>query len=208
MTASLVVSPQDETRISGAIAEAEAKTSGEIVAVITRSSAGYGYFALLWAALAALLVPWPLIYLTWWTMQWVFGLQFAVFAGLLALLQHEPLQHKIVPASVQKRWAHQRAVEQFLALGLHTTEHRTGVLIFVSVAERYAEIIADTGIDKKVPASTWQTLVDELTRQIGQGKPAEGFLTVIAAAGKLLATHFPPGSRNPNELSNRLIVLR
>jgi putative membrane protein len=207
MTTVSLISPADEARIGAAIANAEELTSGEIVAVIAQRSAGTGYFAVLWAALAALLVPWPLIYFTWWTMQWVFGLQIAVFLALLALLQAEPLQRWIVPKSVQRRWAHQRAVEQFLALGLHTTQHRTGVLIFVSVAERYAEILADTGIDKKVPAGTWQTLVDELTRRIGEGQPAEGFVTSIAAASRLLAAHFPPGSSNPDELPNRLIIL-
>ena len=207
MTAPLVTEA-DETRISAAIAAAETATSGEIVAVIAHASAGYGYFAVLWAALGALLVPWPLIYFTWWPMQWVFGLQLAVFLTLLALFQWEPLQRRIVPRTVQRRWAHQRAVEQFLALGLDTTDARTGVMIFVSVAERYAEILADTGIDKKVPAGTWQTLVDELTRRIDTGQPAEGFLTAIAAAGRLLAAHFPPRGPGANLLPNRLIVLR
>lgn len=198
----------DEKRIGEAIAAAEQTTAGEIVAVITPTSGSYAYFGLLWAALVALVVPWPLIYLTWWPMQWVFGLQLAVFAGLLTLFQLEQCQRWIVPSTVKKRWAHQRAVEQFLSLGLHTTEGRTGVLIYVSVAEHYAEIIADSGIDKKVPAGTWHTLVDELTRRIGDGQPVEGFLTVIAGTGKLLAAHFPPGSQNPNELPNHLIVLR
>ena len=204
----ILVSPADQARIAAAIGAAEATTSGEIVAVITRSSAGYGYFALLWAALAALFVPWPLIYFTWWTMQWVFGIQLAVFLGLLAILQWPGLQRWIVPAAIGRRWAHQRAVEQFLALGLHTTESRTGVLIFVSVFERYAVILADTGIDKKVAAGTWQTLVDELTRRIGVDEAAEGFITAIAAAGRLLAANFPPGSTNTNELPNRLIILQ
>lgn len=203
----VLVTPVDEARIAGAIATAEARTSGEIVAVITRASAGYGYFALLWAAIAALFVPWPLIWFTWWTMQGVFGLQLAVFFGLLALLQWAPLQRWIVPRAVQKRWAHQRAVEQFLALGLHTTELRTGVMIFVSVQERHAEILADAGIDTHVPTGTWQTLADELTREIGAGRPAEGFLTVIEAAGRLLAEHFPPRDLDQNELPNRLIIL-
>ena len=208
MTVGTLVTAQDEARIAEAIAKAETGTAGEIVAVIAVRSSGTGYFALLWAALGALAVPWPLIYFTWWPMQWVFGLQLAVFFALLAVFQLEPLQRWIVPAAVGRRWAHQRAVEQFLALGLHTTQSRTGVMIFVSVAERYAEILADTGIDRRVPAGTWQTLVDELTRRIGEGRAADGFLTAIAASGRLLAEHFPPGSRNLDELPNRLIVLR
>jgi putative membrane protein len=202
-----LLTPEDEKRISAAIAEAEATTAGEIVAIVAPNSSSPAYFALLWAALAALLVPWPLIYLTWWTMQSVFALQVLVFVVLAALLNLEPFSRRIVPAAVAKRWAHQRAVEQFLAQNMHTTAGRTGVLIFVSVAERYAEILADTQINARVPPGTWKVLVDELTRQIGAGRPADGFVAAIASAGKHLATHFPPDADNPNELPNHLIVL-
>ncbi|MCK9912500.1 hypothetical protein MXD81_25325, partial [Microbacteriaceae bacterium K1510] len=60
----------------------------------------------------------------------------------------------LVPAGLKRLHAHRRAVEQFLAQNLHTTEGRTGVLLFVSVAERYAEIIPDRAIDAKVPRGT------------------------------------------------------
>ena len=208
MSTSGWLSPEDEKRIAEAITAAEAKTSGEIVAVVARSSGGYGYFALLWAALVALLVPWPLIYFTWWPMQWVFALQIAVFLALLALLQLPALLRQVVPAGIQRHWAHQNAVEQFLAQGLHTTEERTGVLIFVSVAEHYAEIIADTGIDKKVPPDTWKKMVDDLTGHMAQERPADAFLSAISTAGALLARHFPPkAAARTNVLPNRLIVL-
>jgi putative membrane protein len=208
MSATVLFTPEDEKRISAAIVAAETLTAGEIVAVITQSSSSPGYFALLWAAMVALLVPWPLIYLTWWPMQSVFALQILVFLVLVALLNIDPAKRWIVPPAVTKRWAHQRAVEQFLAQSMHTTASRTGVLIFVSVAERYAEILADTQINAKVPPGTWDKLIDDLTRQIGEGRAADGFIAAIAGAGKHLATHFPPDTLNPNELPNHLIVLR
>ena len=208
MSADTLFTPADEQRISAAIAAAETATAGEIVAIVTLSSSNSGYFALLWAAMAALLVPWPLIYFTWWTMQAVFALQIVVFLALVALLNVDPCKHWVVPATVAKRWAHQRAVEQFLAQSMHTTAGRTGVMIFVSVAERYAEILADTQINAKVPPGTWNQLVDDLTRQIGAGRAADGFIAAITAAGKHLATHFPPDTLNPDELPNHLIVLR
>ena len=62
-----------------------------------------------------------------------------------------------------------RAVEQFLVQNLHTTKGRTGVLIYVSFAERYAEVIADDGIYKKVPPETWERVVRELTHHLGRG---------------------------------------
>ena len=208
MSADTLFTAEDEKRISAAISSAEQKTSGEIVAVVTQSSSNPGYFALLWASLIALLVPWPLIYFTWWTMQWVFGLQTLVFLALVALFNLAPFRRWVVPASVAKRWAHQRAAEQFLVQNMHTTASRTGVLIFVSVAERYAEVLADPQIDAKVPPGTWDKLIDDLTRQIGEGRAADGFIAAITAAGQLLAKHFPPGAHDPHELPNHLIVLR
>jgi putative membrane protein len=208
MSADNLFTAEDEKRISAAIVVAEQKTSGDIVAIVTQSSSSPGYFALLWAAMVALLVPWPLIYFTWWSMQWVFALQVLVFLALVALFNLEPLRRWVVPASVAKRWAHQRAVEQFLVQNMHTAASRTGVLIFVSVAERYAEVLADPQIDAKVPDGTWDKLVADLTSQIGQGRATDGFVAAITAAGQLLAKHFPPGANDPHELPNHLIVLR
>ena len=81
-------------------------------------------------------------------------------------------------------------------------------LLFVSVAERYAEIIADEGINERVAPGTWKDIVDGLTAAIGSGHPADGFVTAIAAIGAILAKHFPPGTRSPNELPDHLIILQ
>ena len=78
------ISEQDRHRIGEAIADAERKTSGEIVAVLCGESASYLHIPFLWAALIALIVPWPLVYFTWWPVQWIYLAQLAVF--LLVLL--------------------------------------------------------------------------------------------------------------------------
>ena len=198
---------EEESRISDAIVRAEKATSGEIVAVIANESDSYLYAPFLWAALIALLVPWPLIYFTWWPVQWIYLIQLLTFLALLVGLLPLPVRMKLVPRSAQRLRAHRRAVEQFLVQNLHTTSGRTGVLIFVSVAEHYAEVLADTGIDAKVPAGTWQAIVNDLTDKIGAGRAADGFVAAITAAGEHLAQHFPPGLEDPNELPNHLIVL-
>ncbi len=201
------VSTDDERRISAAIIKAEKKTSGEIIAVIAAESDSYSFVPYLWAALAALVVPLPLIFLTWWPIQWIYLLQLVVFAGGVALLWARPIRSLLVPAGIKRERAHARAVEQFLVQNLHTTAGRTGVLIFVSVAERYAEILADNGIHSKVPQATWDAVVARLTSEIGAGRAADGFVHAIETVGEHLARHFPPGSRDPNELPNHLIVL-
>jgi putative membrane protein len=202
-----LLSEMDAQRVAEAITAAERKTAGEIVAVVALESSTYLYAPFLWAALVALLAPWPLIYLTWISVQWIFGVQLVVFLVLLMALIPRPIRHRLVPPGVKRSRAHRRAVEQFLAQNLHTTEGRTGILIYVSIAERYAEILADTGIESKVPKGTWQTIVDDLTRHISRHQPAEGFEKAIAACGAHLAAHFPPGTADANELPNHLIVL-
>jgi putative membrane protein len=102
--------------------------------------------------------------------------------------------------------AHKRAVEEFLAQNLHTTKGRTGILIYVSFAEHFAELVADHAIDTQVSQETWDQIVRKLTDHLGRGECKKGLITAIEACGKLLAKHFPPGSVDPNELPNHLIV--
>lgn len=198
----------EEARISKTIGDVERKTSGEILAVVATQSDGYLYVPFLVASLVALLVPWPFIYLTWHPVQWIYLIQLAVFGVIVALLLPGNARLWFVPDSVKKMHAHRRAVEQFLVQDLHTATGRTGVLIFVSLAEHYAEIIADKGIHAKVPEGTWQAIVDQLTSDLANNDAANGFVTAIEACGKHLTHHFPPGSGNANEFPNHLIVLR
>jgi putative membrane protein len=200
-------SREEEDLIAEAIGAAERKTSGEIVVVVANASGGYFAYALVWAALLALLVPWPLIYFTTWPVEHIYLAQLGVFAIGALLSQWEALRFAIVPKVIKRSRAHRKAVEQFLAQNLHTTAGRTGVLIFVSFAEHYAEVIADDGIYQRVPQETWEQVVDELTANIGRSARTEGFLAAIDACGDILAAHFPPGTADQNELPNHLIVL-
>ena len=81
------------------------------------------------------------------------------------------------------------------------------MLIYVSFAEHFAEIIADEGIYEKVPQERWQHLIDALTERIARGERTEGLLEAVRECGGMLAEHFPPGSADENELANHLIVL-
>lgn len=202
-----LLSDADRARISAAIQQAEKKTSGEIVAVLSRESDTYLFAPFLWAAVLALIVPWPLIYFTWWPVAWIYLAQLATFAFILATTLPRPVRYGLVPKSVKEQRAYRRAVEQFLVQSLHTTPDRTGVLIYVSVAERYAVILADTAIDAAVERVTWQNIVDALTHHIANGRAGEGFVEAIHRSGEVLAKHFPPQPRDPNVLPDHLIVL-
>lgn len=202
-----LVSDSDQQRISAAITEAERRTSGEIVAVIAPESASYLSVPVLVAALLALLVPWPFIYLTWMNVEWIYVIQLAVFLVLLALLLPRPVRFFLVPKSIQYQRAHARAVEQFLVQNLDSTVGRTGVLIYVSVAERYAEILADQGLHPKVAQAEWKAIIDQMTTTIGDGEPGEALVAAIGRVGALLAKHFPPVANEVRRLPDHLIVL-
>ena len=150
-------SAADERRISEAIADAERQTSGEIVVVVAVQSDGYYYVPPLVAAIVALFVPWVLIHFSLLDMRSIYLIQLAVFFVLTALLMPAPIRTALVPGRIKHLHAQRRAFEQFLAQNLHTTSGRTGVLLFVSVAERHAQIIADKGIDAKVPRGRGST---------------------------------------------------
>jgi putative membrane protein len=202
-----VLSDADRQRIRDAVASAEAKTAGEIFVVVARASDDYRFIPLLWATLLALLVPLPLIFLTRLPVLDIYVIQLVVFVGLAIVLSLRPLHMLSVPRPVKRARAHATAVEQFLAHGLHTTEARTGVLIFVSLAERYAEVVADAGIAGKVGQEVWDRAVAKLIGEVGAGCLAEGLIAAVAESGTVLAAHFPilPGDRN--ELPNDVILL-
>jgi putative membrane protein len=202
-----LVDEKGRQRVADAIETAERRTSGEIVAVVAADSSTYMHIPFMWAALIALLIPWPFIHFTWMTVHVIWLIQLVVFVVTLAILMYRPLRFALVPASTKRLRAHRRAVEQFLTQNLHTTDGRTGVLLFVSVAERYVEVLADAGIHKKVPQNEWQGIVDILTRAIGEGRAADGFVAAVEAIGARLAQHFPPGSADNSRLPNHLIVL-
>lgn len=202
-----MISESDKTRISAAIQKAESQTAGEIFCVIARHSSEYRLVPIAWAAWLALFALAPMIYLTSWSVQVIYLLQLAVFLiGALAL-SHPKLRIHIVPRRAKHDRAHAEAMRQFLAQGLDKTEHRTGVLIFASTAERYAEIVADAGINEKVAPQIWDDAINALVTAIKAGRPGDGFVAAIERCGAVLRTHFPPGALNRDELPNKLLEI-
>ena len=207
MRPSLTVSTADRARIRQAIASAEAQTAGEIFAVVTEECEDYRFIPILWAVLAAFIVPLPLIYLTQVPASLIWLTQVATFVAFAIVLSLPQVKFLVVPRHVKREAARALAMQQFLAHGLHLTEARTGVLIFVALAERRAEIIADSGIAAKVDPAVWQGAMDRLVVEVKAGRFGEGLAAAIAVVGQTLERHFPhrPGDRN--ELSDDLVVL-
>jgi len=202
-----MITENDKTRIAAAIYAAESRTAGEIFCVIARQSSDYRFVPLTWAALIALLVPLPSVYLTAWSAEGVYLLQLAIFVIVAVVLSHPGLRFHIVPRRAMRDRAHAEAMRQFFAQGLDKTEHRTGVLIFASAGERYAEIIADAAINEKAAPQVWDDAINVLVAAIKAGRPADGFVAAIDQCGAVLAAHFPPGTLNRDELPNKLVEL-
>lgn len=197
----------DMERIGAAIAEAEKHTAGEIVVVVARSASSYSFVPALWATLLALALPWPLLRFTALSAERIYLLQLIVFLAVAVLLWLLPNRAALVPGYIRRRRAHQEALEQFLAQGMVRTAHRTGCLIYVAEAERYAEVLADEAIASRVDVEVWKETIELLTDALKQDRAVDGFVRAIARCGKVLAEHAPPKKRNANELPDRVILL-
>lgn len=103
----------------------------------------------------------------------------------------------------------QRAVELFARVGVWDTEANNGVLIYVLLADRAVEIVADRGIHAKVGPQAWEIICGEMQRRFAEGRFEEGALTGLMAVSDLLATHFAavPGQINSNELPDEPLIL-
>ena len=201
------ISAQDRERISAAIHAAEAKTSGEIVCVLAQASSDATALPILVAALVALALPWPIVAFTAMPVDRILLLQVLVFFALAVLLCLPRVRVALVPRAARRAIAHRVAMEQFMIRGIGRKRDRTGVLIFVSLAERYARIIADQGIATRVPQSQWQGAVDTLIAHTSGGRIADGFLAAIDLCGKVLEQHFPRAESSRDELPDRIYVI-
>jgi putative membrane protein len=219
------LSAEDYARVSAAVSAAEAHTSGEIVTVLADRSDGYSDVALAWAAgtafaaLIALAIA-PDFYLSlaekltggWiveWTPREIFELA-AIFAalkfGAMLLLQlWQPLKFLLIPGPIRTARVHDRAVRAFRIGAERRTHGRTGVLIYLSMREHRAEILADEAIATKVAPEMWGDAMVALLAEVKQGRLADGMIAAIERVGAVLAEHFPAGSENANELPDRLI---
>jgi putative membrane protein len=202
-----MIAQADIDRVVDAIRAAEQRTAGEIFCVVADASSSYALVPIAWAALLALLLPLPLIYLTSLPAGTIYLLQLAVFIVVAIILSLPALRYRFVPRPAKRARAHAEAMRQFLGQGLHLTEARTGVLIFASVAERHVEIVADSGIHSKVGSEVWERAVAALIAAIKDGRPGDGFVAAVEHCGGVLAHHFPPGAINRNELPNKLVVM-
>jgi putative membrane protein len=130
-----------------------------------------------------------------------------LFILAVSVLEWKGLRRYLVPGRVQRAHASQLARLQFAARVEGRTEARTGLLLFVSLAERHVEIIADAGIHARAGAETWQSVIDVFREAVSRGRLVDGLIVAIAAIGDLLAAHAPRAADDRNELSDRPVEI-
>ena len=101
----------------------------------------------------------------------------------------------------------ERAIEVFSSLRVWDTEHNSGVLVYLLLADRDIEILADRGIAARVAPAAWEAVAQTMELAFRQGEFERGTLAGIKQISALLAAHFPPSGHNPDELANRPVIL-
>jgi len=213
--------------VAEAVAEAEANTSGEIVTILTDQSDHYNDVAFMWSAGASFavmslfaLLPRPFLDL-WdglvagWGHQWTTGelasmviaLGLIAFFAMLGAQQYQPLKLALVPGALKTARAHAAAIRLFKAGTEQRTVDHTGVLIYLSLADHRAEIVADTAIAEKVAPEVWGEAMGDMLAEIRQGCIAEGLAAAVRDVGFVLAQHFPKPEGDKNQLPDDLIEL-
>jgi putative membrane protein len=222
----LKMQPQDHAKVSAAIASAEEKSDGEIIAIAAERSDAYHDVGLHYAVLVLFLVlaffaAWPHQLELWWTrlMGWsaqptlrelltlLLGFALAKFLAVLFILKWMPLRLALTPGSTKTRRVRRRAVMLFKTGGERRTIGRTGILIYLSMSEHRAEIIGDEAITAVTTPETWGEAMAALITEVKAGRPGDGIVAAVELIGAVLAEHFPKTSADTNEIPDKLIQL-
>lgn len=227
MVKPVILTEADHDLVTAAVAQAEAHTSGEIVTIVTRRSDSYHDVGLSWAAAAvfvalALAAVFPTHLrdtLSWALRDWeheladwklltgLLGaliLKFLIVRYLLAIMK---LRMLVTPKATKARRVRRRAVLLFRTAAEARTHGRTGVLIYLSLDEHRAEIVADSAINGKVAPEVWGDAMVALIDHVRAGRAGEGLAEAVRQVGLILAAHFPRDADDINELPDRLIEL-
>lgn len=215
----------DHDRVTAAVRAAERDTDGEIVTIVAAESDRYHDVSMHYAVLAMLLVPALLAFrpgaaeaiyarINPWEQPPVgalFGialiLMVLVFLLVRLVLAHAPLRVAVTPGPTKTRRVRRRALLLFRAGAEKRTKGATGVLLYLSIAERRAEIVADDAIHSRVAPETWGEAMAAVLAGVRDDRPGDGMADAVARIGLVLTDHFPRSGKPVNELPDRLIEL-
>jgi putative membrane protein len=181
------LSHEDRQRIQAALTAAEARCQVHIAASVVPVSDRYALFPLVWAAAIALVVGGALaIFQSHLSLRMGFAAESASFVVFSVLFDWFPLRLRLVPKRIRHFHARVLAHREFAARILASHELKGGILFFVSLGERYAEIIADRDIHARVGTDTWNKIVADFVTAAKQGRIPDGIVSAIAACEGVL----------------------
>ncbi len=198
----------DKDKISQAVLDAEKNTTGEIVPMIVAQSDEYPGARWRLAVVTALLFGFLAYFFLgsfdpiWILWAQIPGLYLGYWLGTFGVILRPFLASSKIDEEV-----HQRALQAFFSRNLHATKDHTGILVMVSLLEHRVEILADSGINVKVSKDTWDVIMTDMIARIKSDNLTEGFCTAVRECGEVLAKDFPGTHDNPDELSNKLIIV-
>lgn len=198
---------EQQASLVEAIKACEQQTAAELVVMVAEQSDSYNDIAYLWSLVIASLGTWGL----WWgellysfPALWI--AQVILFLSTLILLQESRLSVKLAPRKLQHKRAAYAAAAQFTLHQMTHTAHRTGILLYVSLGEHYAEIRADQSVTHHIPQETWDTLLQPLLLSLPTAGLATALTSTIYDCGILLAPYLPPSEHDNNELPDMVVL--
>ena len=200
----------ERLQIEARIAEAEKRTSGEIVVMVVPSSYHYPLASMIGSSLLAVLLGITVALLAGRESMWffleVFGCSFIVLHELIKRIPF--FKRFFVTASDMKEEVEESAIQSFYHRNINLTVDHTGILIYISLFEHNVRVIADQGINAQVDRELWQEIVDTIVRGIKSKGQAAAIATAVDRCAEILALHFPIKANDRNELGNEVIIGR
>jgi putative membrane protein len=188
------ISEEDRHRLNDAVDAIKRRTSAHFALVVTPVSDRYSHYPLLWAA-AITLVTGGVLGIVWQQLELRTGflIEAATLASLALIFDWLPLRLLLVPARIKREHCVDLAHREFAARILADSEHRPGMLFFVSLGERYVEILADNALHIRVGEDVWGRIVaDFVTALQADRLIIDGLIASLDACGSLLGKHYPP----------------
>jgi putative membrane protein len=192
VTGAAKLSSQEKRQLAAALADARRRTSARLAMTVVYVSDKYPLYSMVYGGFAGI-VALGVLALFWPGLTLRVGFYAAVGAAFLvtALLDVMPIRLRFIPPHAKLWECWELAHRSFASRILARTDRKTGILIFVSLGERYIEVVTDRDVDLKIPQSVWDGLIGDFMIAAKQNRIAEGLVAAVETATEVLEKHYP-----------------
>jgi len=203
----MYLNENEKQQISKEIENLESKSSTELVAVITKQSSSYKFETITLSLIITTIIS---LFTLLFDINAIKLFQIQVIVFFIFYFLFEKFNKSLLtllPKSYKYKKASQYANKQFSNLGLQTTKTKQAIMFFVSIDEKYVEIITDSGIKEQIEDNYWQKIIDQFIQDVKRKELASGYLKAIKSCNQVLIEKFPIKKNDENELSNEVVEL-